>query len=142
MAANVTHRSHKAQLVCGLAKMLRDLSPVTDGHAQDYMPMLADALMLDALRERATDIHFEPQSDGLIVRLRIDGLLYDALLLTHSEGARIVRHFKAVAGLDSAQHFVPGNARTTTMLNGHAVDLRIASLPCARGEANALGHAT
>lgn len=135
MAGNVARRSHKTHLVCGLAEMLREFSPAADGQSQDAMPALANALLLDALRERATDIHFEPQSDGMTVRLRIDGLLYDALLLTHAEGARIVRHFKAVAGLDSSQHFLPGNARETTKINGQTVDLRIASLPCARGEA-------
>lgn len=135
MASNVPHRSLKADLVYGLAEVLKESSATADGPAQDTVPILADALLLDALRERTTDIHFEPQSDGVIVRLRIDGLLYDALLLKHSEGARLIRHFKAVAGLDSSQHFVPGNARTTTTLNGQAVDLRIASLPCVRGEA-------
>ena len=132
-AAGSRSRPTRVHLVQTLAAALKE---VADSHsAGDVTPFISDALLLDALRERATDIHFEPQSCGMMVRLRIDGLLYDAMLLNHDEGHRIVRHFKAIGGLDSSQHFAACNARFTTSLDSQPIDLRLSSIPCVGGEA-------
>jgi len=122
-------REMKAHLVKDLAAALQDLP-------EDAPPgRLADAVLADAVRERATDIHFEPNRQGVLVRLRIDGGLYDAMLLNTAEGLRAIRHFKAIAGIDSSQHFVPANARISTQVDDREIDLRIASVPCLGGEA-------
>lgn len=72
---------------------------------------------------------------GVLVRLRIDGHLYDVLLLTTHEGTHAIRHFKAIAGMDSSQHCTPADARMTTRLDGREINLRVASAPCIGGEA-------
>lgn len=125
-------RPLRAHLARGLAESLKDPS---QGSNHDSASELGDALISDALREQATDIHFEPHSDGFMVRLRIDGQLLDALMLRASEGARLVRHFKAVSGLDSSQHFVPANTRVNLAVDGQSLNLRLASIPCIGGEA-------
>jgi type II secretory ATPase GspE/PulE/Tfp pilus assembly ATPase PilB-like protein len=129
----VSNRPVRAQLVRGLADALLEVSEANEG--QESMRVLGSALLLDALRERATDIHFEPQGDGLLVRLRIDGRLLDAIFVSRSDGAKIVRHFKAAAGLDTSQHLLPADARISLTLDGRKVVLRLASTPCLGGEA-------
>jgi general secretion pathway protein E len=94
---------------------------------------LAEVLLRDALRENATDIHLDPQSDGMRVRFRIDGRLFDTLLLTPAHGVRLVRHFQATSGMDTTP-FRPGDARLTVVIDGHPIDLRLAAVPSVCGE--------
>jgi type II secretory ATPase GspE/PulE/Tfp pilus assembly ATPase PilB-like protein len=95
---------------------------------------LEDALLEDALRERATDVHLEPQGGGGLVRFRIDGRLLDAVLLTSEEGGRLIRRFKALSGMDTADAFHPADARLTHLVDGREVDLRLATAPAMGGE--------
>ena len=94
---------------------------------------LAEILLRDALRENATDIHLDPQSDGMRVRFRIDGRLFDTLLLTREHGIRLVRHFQATSGMDTTP-FRAGDARLTARIDGHPIDLRLAAAPSVCGE--------
>ena len=66
----------------------------------EHIVLLGHQLLLDAVRERATDIHLQPESNGLRVRLRIDGSLHDAILLSPEQGERLIRRFKALAEID------------------------------------------
>jgi type II secretory ATPase GspE/PulE/Tfp pilus assembly ATPase PilB-like protein len=95
---------------------------------------LGDALIRDALRERATDIHLEPHSGGTRVRLRIDGALLDAALLTREQAVRAINFFKTMAELDPVRLFKPEEARRTYELDdAAAIDLRLAFAPCLNG---------
>src|SRR5687768_793810 len=63
-------------------------------------PDLAYALVLDAQRERASDIHIEPHSDGYRLRLRIDGVLHDAAMVRTRHARILLNQFKAISDLD------------------------------------------
>jgi general secretion pathway protein E len=97
-------------------------------------PALAGALLRDALRERATDIHLDPRSGGTRVRLRIDGQLRDAALLTRDQTNRLINQLKGLARLDPVTAFIPVESRFTHAVDGHEIDLRITATPCLGGE--------
>ena len=92
-------------------------------HARDTgEDPMADVLLRDAAREGVSDIHLDPQSDGVRVRFRIDGHLHDTLLLTNDHGTRLIRHFQAISGMDTAP-FKPGDARMVHKVDGHTLYL-------------------
>ncbi len=93
-----------------------------------------DAMLQDAVRERATDIHLEPQSDGIRVRFRIDGVLLDTRLLEREFGTQLLRHIKAVIGVDPIPSFEPHHAARPVMVGDKEMDLRLAASPCVYGE--------
>lgn len=97
-------------------------------------PLLAEALLRDAVRERATDIHIDAKADGWLVRLRIDGLVLDGAVLDHARGKRLGNQFKAMARLSPVMRFVPEEGRITYELDGGQLDLRFAQAPCLRGD--------
>jgi type II secretory ATPase GspE/PulE/Tfp pilus assembly ATPase PilB-like protein len=96
--------------------------------------VLAERLLTDALLHRATDIHLDPQENSTRIRFRIDGDLLDVALLSRQQGIRLLRHFKAISGLNSAERFRPSDARLSQPINGREIDLRIACLPSVSGE--------
>jgi type II secretory ATPase GspE/PulE/Tfp pilus assembly ATPase PilB-like protein len=91
-------------------------------------------LLQDAVDRNASDIHFEPFSQGWRVRFRVDGQLHDVARLGHDRGLRAVRHFKTLGELDPVASFLPHNARLRREVLNTTVDLRLASTPCHGGE--------
>lgn len=94
-------------------------------------------IMLDAVKERATDIHIEPFHNELRVRFRIDGILYDVNIpesIKYFHPA-IVSRIKIMAELDIAEHRFPQDGRIKIKVDGDESDLRISILPTAFGEA-------
>ncbi|WP_428939978.1 GspE/PulE family protein [Fontivita pretiosa] len=96
--------------------------------------LLASRLLADALRHHASDIHLDPQGQSSRIRFRIDGDLLDVAILSRAQGGRLLRHFKAISGLDSADRFRPADSRLTQIVDGREIDLRIAALPSVAGE--------
>ena len=127
-------RPVRAHLVPGLLKELHraHAGPGSDRHGR--YTILGDVLLRDALRERATDIHLDPQSDGVRVRFRIDGRLHDAASLGRDHGIHLIRHFKAISNLDPVNALRLADARITYGLDGEDVDLRLACAPTVAGE--------
>ncbi len=98
----------------------------------------AHLILQDAAREKASDIHLDPSAGGVRVRLRIDGLLHDAVQLSQEQGMRLIRHYKTMAGLDPVATFLPQDARIEYELDGRKLDLRVACAPSRFGEKLAL----
>jgi type II secretory ATPase GspE/PulE/Tfp pilus assembly ATPase PilB-like protein len=96
--------------------------------------LLAESLLLDAVNLGATDIHIDAHGDSTRVRFRVDGVLHDTSVLPTEQAARAVRHFKAVAGVDTADHFRPADARLTHTVEGRPIDLRLAVIPAVGGD--------
>src|SRR5207244_98767 len=72
---------------------------------------LVDNLIDRAIARRASDIHFQPSTDGLLVRFRIDGLLQHATTISVSERAAVLSRIKIMANLDIAEHRLPQDGR-------------------------------
>ncbi len=102
--------------------------------SDDEVSHLALALLDDAIRVGASDIHLEPHRDGIQVRLRVDGALLDTHLLRRAHGERIQRHFKSLGGLDPIGAFRPQDARESIDVAGTQIDVRLSTAPCAFGE--------
>ena len=94
-----------------------------------------DRLLADALRQRASDIHLQPEADGLRVRLRIDGLLTDRERPPAGIANRVVTRIKLLAGLDVAEQRLPQDGRLRRQgPGGEPLQFRVATCPSVHGE--------
>lgn len=91
-------------------------------------------LILDALECRASDIHFEPMPQGLLVRFRIDGLLKEVALMPPVLSKVVLARVKVLAELDIANQRTPQDGRSTEYFGQVEVDLRVSTLPVLHGE--------
>lgn len=93
-----------------------------------------ELLLEDAIRERASDVHFEPHATGVRVRFRIDGVLLDTMNLPRETGGTITRHVKALGGLDPTPAARPASAGRTVRVGNSAIEVRTSVAPCVFGE--------
>ena len=94
----------------------------------------ADLLLAQAVRDRASDIHLEPEGDSLRVRLRIDGVLHEAMRLPKDIHPALVSRFKVMAGMNIAERRRPQDGQISTEVEGKRIDLRAATSDSAHGE--------
>jgi len=104
--------------------------------AQDDAPIirLINALLSEAIKENASDIHIEPFEHRLSVRLRVDGVMREVLTPPATLGPLLVSRVKIMAHLDIAEKRVPQDGRISLRVAGHAVDVRVSTLPSGHGE--------
>jgi len=121
-----------------------DLSALADGlpktadllDIQDDAPVirLINALIAEAVKVKASDIHVEPYEGSLSVRLRIDGVLREVLSLPSKMTPVFTSRLKVMARLDIAEKRVPQDGRISLALGGKTVDVRVSTLPARFGE--------
>jgi general secretion pathway protein E len=95
---------------------------------------LINAILSQAVRENASDIHIETFEDRLSVRYRIDGVLTEVLSPKRMLAPLLVSRLKVMARLDIAEKRVPQDGRISVKIAGHAVDIRMSTIPSAHGE--------
>lgn len=95
---------------------------------------LAWSLVEQALDAGASDVHIEPTSDAVRVRLRIDGLLTELIRLPLTAHSTLVTQLKVAANMDIAEKRVPQDGRVSLELAGYKLDLRLSTLPTTLGE--------
>jgi type IV pilus assembly protein PilB len=95
---------------------------------------LVHSVIADAVRRGASDIHFEPRSNDMRVRYRIDGVVHDTTTVPRQHTAGLVSRVKIMANLDIAERRVPQDGRIGLSVDGRHIDLRVATLPVVRGE--------
>ena len=95
---------------------------------------LVDALLSDAVKRGASDIHFEPEEGFLRFRYRIDGVLRQIRSLHKNYWSAIAVRLKVMAGLDIAETRAPQDGRIGLSLSGRKVDFRVSTLPTVHGE--------
>jgi len=91
-------------------------------------------ILLNAIQERASDIHIEPQEKTLTVRFRIDGTLREIASVPKHLHAGIVSRIKILSSLDIAERRIPQDGRTNLNIFGRQVDIRTSTLPTINGE--------
>src|SRR5881628_1821094 len=99
---------------------------------------LVNALLAQAVKDGASDIHIEPWERGLVVRFRTDGLLHDVLAPPARLAATIASRVKIMAGLDIAERRLPQDGRIRVRVAGRDIDVRVSIVPTAFGERVAL----
>ncbi len=93
-----------------------------------------NSLLTQAIKDRASDIHIEPFEKELVVRFRIDGVLYEVVKPPPRLQASIVSRVKIMAGLNIAEKRIPQDGRIRTRMAGREIDLRVSTLPVRHGE--------
>ncbi|HZQ61600.1 MAG TPA: type II secretion system ATPase GspE [Casimicrobiaceae bacterium] len=120
-----------------LARLMQDLpeaDDLLDSDAQAPVVRMINALLLQALRERASDVHFEPYEARSVVRFRIDGVLRDVIEPPRALHGALVSRVKIMASLDIAEKRLPQDGRIALKLGDKAVDVRVSTLPTGPGE--------
>ena len=91
-------------------------------------------IILRAIRDKASDIHIEPDKSKLRIRYRVDGMLYEVMTYNMDVYPAIVSRIKVMANLDIAERRLPQDGRIQVMVEGRSVDLRFSSMPGILGE--------
>ena len=120
-----------------LAKLMQDMPAIEDLlESADDAPVIRmiNALLTQALREGASDIHIEPFEQISVVRFRIDGGLRDVIRPKKAIHASLVSRIKIMAQLDIAEKRLPQDGRITLRIGGKPVDVRVSTLPTGHGE--------
>jgi general secretion pathway protein E len=139
-----THGENHAATLVGdmeqgmdLQQLAQEIPEVADLlESEDDAPIirLINALLTQALRENASDIHIEPFETRSVVRFRMDGALRDVIEPKRALHAAIVSRIKVMAQLDIAEKRLPQDGRITLRLAGRPVDVRVSTLPTGHGE--------
>ena len=120
-----------------LTKLLQDVPAIEDLlESSDDAPVIRmiNALLTQALREGASDIHIEPFEQTSVVRFRIDGSLRDVVRPRKAIHASLISRIKIMAALDIAEKRLPQDGRITLRVGGKGVDVRVSTLPTGHGE--------
>ena len=91
-------------------------------------------LLTQGVRDRASDVHIEPQGTQVRVRLRIDGALHDVLTLPAEMGPAIVSRIKVMAGMNIVERRRSQDGQIETDVDGRPLDVRVATTPAIWGE--------
>jgi general secretion pathway protein E len=120
-----------------LSRLLQDLPAVEDLlEAANDAPIIRmlNALLTQAAREGASDIHIEPYERNSSVRLRVDGTLRELVRPNRALHAALISRLKIMAELDIAEKRLPQDGRISLRIGGRAIDVRVSTLPSAHGE--------
>ncbi len=120
-----------------LSRLMQEIPQIEDLlEAADDAPIIRmlNALLTQAVRERASDIHIEPYERHSSVRFRVDGTLGEVVQPNRALHAALISRLKIMAELDIAEKRLPQDGRISLRLGGRAVDVRVSTLPSAHGE--------
>lgn len=111
----------------------QSLDAESDEYSQPVV-RLVNALLADAVKRGASDVHFEPEDGFLRFRYRIDGVLRQIRSLHKNYWSALAVRLKVMAGMDIAETRAPQDGRITLSLSGSTVDFRVSTLPTVYGE--------
>ena len=117
-----------------LAATLPQIEDLVDQADDAPIIRLLNALIAEAIREQASDIHIEPYENRVRIRLRKDGVLQTVLEPKRELGPLLVSRIKIMARLDIAERRLPQDGRMSIQLAGRPVDIRVAIIPSGQGE--------
>ncbi len=117
-----------------ILKDLESIQDITVMETEAPIIRMVNRLMVQAFRERASDIHVEPYESDVKVRYRVDGILHDVLTLPKRIHSAVVSRIKVMATLNIAEKRLPQDGRIGIKLGDHSVDMRISTVPTVNGE--------
>jgi len=120
-----------------LSRLMQDIPEIKDLlESEDDAPIIRmiNALLTQAAREGASDIHIEPFENASVVRIRVDGMLRDVVRPKKELHGALISRIKIMAQLDIAERRLPQDGRITLRVGGRPVDVRVSTLPTGHGE--------
>jgi general secretion pathway protein E len=117
-----------------LAQELPEESDLLESDDEAPIIRLINALLSQAIRDNASDIHIETFENRLVVRLRIDGVLREVLHTRRVVAPLVVSRIKVMSRLDIAEKRLPQDGRISLRIAGRAVDVRVSTIPAGHGE--------
>ena len=134
-----TAAARQAMAEAGANRRAADDDEEVDADAEkmaDQAPIikLANALIQQAVADRASDVHVEPQSRGVRIRYRIDGVLQEAMTVPRNLMAPLISRLKIMAEMNIAERRIPQDGRIEIRHQGKEYDLRVSSIPTPFGE--------
>ena len=117
-------------------KEKQDLEAITATASAEDAPIikLVNLLITQAINDRASDIHIEPDEKSLRIRYRIDGVLHEVMNPPRSVHAGITSRLKIMADINIAERRIPQDGRIGLVVQGKQIDIRVATLPTVHGE--------
>jgi len=112
----------------------KDVSSLQELASQAPVVKLLNLVLLQAVKDKASDIHFEPFEDIFKIRYRVDGVLYEITHPPKSLSLAITSRIKVMANLDIAETRLPQDGRIMMNVTDHNIDLRVSTLPTVFGE--------
>lgn len=117
-----------------LAEEIAEPEDLLDASDEAPMIRLVNAILFQAISQRASDIHFEPFERELVIRYRIDGVLYGILSPPKRLHASLISRIKIMAGMNIAEKRLPQDGRIGLKIAGRDIDLRVSDVPTPHGE--------
>lgn len=116
------------------SRSITDLSLLNDINEKSAVTKIVDSLIESAIRAHASDIHIDPTEHYVVVRYRIDGILYDVLILPISLLEVVITRLKVLANLRTDEHSSAQDGRIQRQLEKQTIDIRISIVPSYYGE--------
>src|SRR5882672_2783584 len=117
-----------------LAQELPEQADLLDSEDDAPIIRLINAVLTQAVKENASDIHVEPFENRLVVRFRVDGVLREVLQSRRAVAPLVVSRIKVMSRLDIAEKRLPQDGRISLKIAGRAVDVRVSTIPSGHGE--------
>ena len=117
-----------------LAEDLPDTEDLLDNEDDAPIIKLINAMLGEAIKEGASDIHIETFENQLVVRFRVDGVLREILRPNRKMSSMLVSRIKVMSKMDIAEKRVPQDGRISLKIGGRAVDVRVSTMPSSHGE--------
>ena len=113
---------------------------ITEGDQEASVIKFVNQIIWEAFKDRATDIHFEPQEDELRIRNRIDGILHQIPLPPQLKRfqAAIISRIKVMSGMNISEKRLPQDGRINVRIKGEEIDIRVSTVPTVYGESVSL----
>jgi general secretion pathway protein E len=118
----------------GLAAAIEESEDLLDVANKAPIIKLVNSVLFQALKLRASDVHFQPYADRMQVRFRIDGILYDMEAIPKTAQDAIVSRVKVMGQMDIAERRLPQDGRASIRIGDGEVDVRISIVPTSTGE--------
>ncbi len=112
----------------------REISEIAEMAEGSPVINMTNVILLQSIRDGASDIHIEPQAGKMRVRARIDGLLYELMSQKMDFHPAVISRLKVMGNLDIAERRMPQDGRIQVNVDGRIVDLRFSSMPGVHGE--------
>ncbi|WP_246481904.1 GspE/PulE family protein [Chlamydiifrater volucris] len=124
-----------SQMASVKTENIENIEDLLDKRGED-VPIIRflNLIFKEAIEQRASDIHFEPTEQGVVVRYRIDGMLYERHTSSAEFKSSLITRIKVLAKLDIAERRLPQDGRIKLHIGGREVDMRVSTVPVINGE--------